>query len=414
MLTNPDCKNAVCPPELKRKRLSDGAGLYLEVSPAGAKRWFWKFYPDGKESRLALGSYPEMTLKAARLARDEARKVRQTGTNPVQARKAEKIAKRISAAVTFQAVAEEFHKAKSDGWSANHAAQWLRCCKKDLFPWIGTLPLRDVTAPVLLDALRRVEARGATQLVRDIREYAGQVFKYGIQTGKCDSNPARELTGDALKSHTVKHMAAVLTPAKAGELMRSISNYVGQPTTRAALVLSALLFQRPGNIRALEWAWIDLDAAMLAIPSADMKRTKAAKLNGRPHFVPLPTQAVEVLKEIKPLTGHGRYVFPSLRSGEKPMSENTVNAALRYMGYSGDDMTAHGFRAMARTIIIENINGIDPGVIEAQLAHGKSGPLGAAYDRADFMAQRKALMQTWADYLDKLRTGAEVIPFKAA
>jgi len=413
MLTDADCRNATCPPELKRRRLTDSGGLYLEVSQAGAKRWFWKFYPDGKESRLALGSYPEVTLKAARNARDDARKVRRTGVNPVQARRAEIIANRASSAMTFKAVTEEYHGKKVANWSKVHAAQFLRCCEKDLFPWIGTLPLRDISAPVLLNALRRVEARGATQLVRDLREFAGQVFNYGIHTGKCDSNPARDLVG-AFKTHTVKHMAAVLTPTKAGELMRAISSYQGQPTTRIALMLSALLFQRPGNIRSLEWAWIDLDGAMLTIPAAEMKRAKAGKLNGRPHLVPLSTQAVAALREVQPLTGHGRYVFRSLRTGDKPMSENTVNAALRGMGYSKDEMTAHGFRAMARTIMVENIAGIDPDVIEAQLAHVKTGPLGSAYDRAEYMTKRKWLMQTWADYLDQLRVGAQVIDFRAA
>lgn len=385
----------------------------MEVTPAGSKRWFAKYRFAGKEKRLALGSYPDVSLKSAREGRDDARKTRGAGTDPVQARKAEKIARRVSAAVTFEAVARECHQTKAGDWSAGHAAQWLRCCENDLFPWLGSLPLRDVSAPILLDTLRRVEARGATQLARDLREFAGQIFKYGIATGRCESNPARDLTG-ALKPHTVKHMAALLSPSKAGELMRGIGGYHGQPTTRVALVLSALLFQRPGNIRALEWAWIDLEGAMLTIPAASMKRTVHGKLNGRPHFVPLARQAVEALKELQPLTGRGRFVFPSLRTGLAPMSENTVNAALRGMGYSSDDMTAHGFRAMARTIIAENIPGIDPGVIEAQLAHSKGGPLGAAYDRADFMAQRKKLMQTWADYLDQLKLGAQVLAFRTA
>ncbi len=413
MLTEVACKNATCPPDQKRRRLTDSAGLYLEVSPSGSKRWFWKFYPDGKESRLALGSYPDVSLKAARLARDEARKERQAGTNPVQARRVKKLAAAASSAITFEAVAREYHSLKAEDWSTVHAAQWLRCCEKDLFPWVGALPLRDISAPLLLEALRRVESRGATQLVRDLREFAGQVFRHGIRTGKCDSDPARDLVG-AFKTHTVKHMAAVLEPARAGELLRAIEGYSGQPSTRAALQLSALLFQRPGNIRSLEWAWIDLDKAMLTIPSEAMKRSKAGKVNGRPHFVPLATQAVAILRDLAKLTGHGRLVFPSLRTGQKPMSENTINAALRGLGYSSDQMTAHGFRAMARTIMVEHIAGIDPDVIEAQLAHTKSGPLGAAYDRAEFMEKRKQLMQVWADYLDRIKAGAQVVPFKAA
>jgi integrase len=209
-------------------------------------------------------------------------------------------------------------------------------------------------------------------------------------------------------------MAAVLEPLKAGELLRAIDGYTGQPATRAALALSALLFQRPGNIRQMEWAWVDFAKSMLTIPSSEMKRRLTQKLNGRPHLVPLSPQASAILKELQPLTGHGRYVFPSLRTGERSMSENTVNAALRRLGFTGDEMTAHGFRAMARTLLIERIPGIAPEVIEAQLAHGKSGPLGMAYDRAEFMEQRRQMMNVWADYLEQLRQGANIIPLKAA
>jgi len=197
-------------------------------------------------------------------------------------------------------------------------------------------------------------------------------------------------------------------------LMRSIASYTGQPMTRVALVLSALLFQRPGNIRQMEWAWVNFDNAMLTIPSQDMKRRKHQKVNGRPHFVPLAPQALTALKEMRPLSGHGRYVFPSLLTGERPMSDNTVNSALRRMGYTNSEMTAHGFRATARTLMVERLPGVSADVIEAQLAHGKSGPLGSAYDRAEFMEQRRKMMLEWATYLDKLRVGAEVIPLRGA
>ena len=263
MLTDVDCRNATCPSDRKRHRLTDDSGLYLEVSPGGSKRWFWKFYPDGKESRLALGSYPEVGLKAARAARDDARRVRQTGTNPVQKKRAERITRATAAVNTFEAVARELHatKATAQGWSPNHAAQWLRCLDKDVFPWIGSLPLADVTAPLLLDTLRRVERRAAVRMAHDLREYAGQVFRYGIATGRCTSNPAADLRG-ALQAFVERHMAAVLEPAQASELLRAIDTYAGQPTTRAALALSALLFQRPGNVRMMEWSEIDLDAAL--------------------------------------------------------------------------------------------------------------------------------------------------------
>ena len=410
MLTDADCKNATCPADLKRRRLTDGSGLYLEVSPAGSKRWFWKFYPDGKESRLALGSYPEVTLKAARAARDEARKTRTAGTNPVQQRKADKLASSASKATTFEAVAREFHGAKLESWSPNHAAQWLRCLDKDVFPWVGSLPLAEVSAPMLLDTLRKVEKRGAVRMAHDLREYAGQVFRYGIATGRCERDPAGDLRG-ALRPAMVKHAAALLEPAQAGELLRAIDAYSGQPATRAALALSALLFQRPGNIRAMEWAEVDADAALWTIPSDKMKRGLYGKTNGRPHLVPLAPQALALLADLRPLTGHGRYVFPSLLTGERCMSENTVRGALRRMGYSNDEMTAHGFRAMARTLIGERLPGIPESVIEAQLAHGKAGALGMAYDRAEFMEQRRAMMVTWADYLDRLRAGAQVLAF---
>jgi integrase len=271
----------------------------------------------------------------------------------------------------------------------------------------------EISAPVLLAALRKVERRGALVLVRDLREYAGQVFKYGIQEGRCTHNPAPDLV-NAFKAHTVRHMAAVLEPQKVGELMRALDGYSGQPTTRAALLLSALTFQRPGNIRAMEWAEIDTEAALWTIPATKMKRTVAEKLNGRPHLVPLAPQALALLKELRPLTGHGRFVFPSLLTPERCMSDGTVNTALRRLGYTNTEATAHGFRAMARTLLVEKIEGVSVDVIEAQLAHGKSGPLGSAYDRADFMVQRHKLMTTWADYLDGLRAGARVLPFKAA
>ncbi|MFT3820458.1 MAG: integrase arm-type DNA-binding domain-containing protein [Rubrivivax sp.] len=411
MLTDADCRNAACPPGKNRRRLADGTGLYLEVVPGGSKRWFWKFYPDGKESRLALGSYPGVSLKAARKARDDARRARRDGANPVQQRKLAKLESKASSANTFEAVAREFHANKASGWSPSYAAKWLRLTECNLFPWLGALPLQGITAPVLLTALRRVEARGAVVTAHDLRQYAGQVFRYGIATGRAERNPVADLR-DALKPQQVRHMAAILEPRQAGELLRNIDGYAGHPATRAALLLSALLFQRPGNIRAMEWAEVDLDAALWTIPAAKMKRTKAGKANGRPHLVPLAPQAVEVLRDLQPLTGHGRFVFPSLLTGERCMSENTIRAALRRMGYGNDEMTAHGFRAMARTMAAERLQGIPADVVEAQLAHGKTGPLGAAYDRAEFMEQRRALMVTWADYLDRLRKGADVVPIK--
>lgn len=411
-LTDVECKNATCPAELKRARLADGQGLYLEVAPNGSKRWFWKYYFDGKEKRLALGSYPETAPKAARLKRDEARLLHQAGTDPAQARMVAKLQRKAAAVNTFEAVARDFHQLKASGWSEHYADRWLARLEKDVFPWIGKLPITDIKAPLLLATLRRVEARGVRELAHSLREACGQVFKHGATLGACEHNPAATLSS-ALRPVATKHMAAVLEPKAAGDLMRAILAYEGQPATRTALELSALIFQRPGNVRAMEWAWVDLDAAMLTIPAESMKRVKSAKVNGRPHFVPLAPRAVELLKDLHPLTGHGRFVFPSLLTGERCMSENTLRTALRRMGFDNDVMTPHGFRAMARTLMVERLN-VHPDVIEAQLAHGKSGPLGMAYDRAEFVEQRRQMMNTWAEYLAKLAQGAEILPFKAA
>lgn len=391
---------------------ADGGGMYLLVNASG-RYWRMDYRFAEKRKTLALGVYPEVSLAKARQRRDKAREQLADNIDPSTAKKVEKQATMAAFANTFQSVAMELAASKADSWTALYGKKWIGGLKKDVFPYLGAVPLASITAPMLLDVLRRVEKRGAIETAHTLRKNAGQVFRYGIQTGRCERSPAGDLQG-ALKPVTVKHMAAILEPIKVGELMRSIDGYTGQPMTRAALALSALLFQRPGNVRQMQWAWVDFENSMLTIPSQDMKRRKLQKINGRPHFVPLAPQAVDYLKELQPLTGHGRYVFPSMRTGERPMSDNTVNAALRRMGFPKDEMSAHGFRAMARTLMIERMPGISAEVIEAQLAHGKSGPLGMAYDRAEFMDQRRRMMTEWADYLGKLSRGADVIQFKAA
>lgn len=411
MLADAACRQAICPDGKKRVRLTDAEGLYLEISASGTKRWFWKFYPDGKESRLALGSYPKVSLAEARRERNKARETRREGVNPVQRRKADRLANTQASATTFEAVALEFHESKAPTWSETHAAQWLRSMAKDVFPWVGNLPITDVSAPLLLETLRRVQRRGAVRFAHDLREFSGQVFRYGIATGRCTSNPAADLRG-ALDPFVERNVAAVLEPLKAGEMLRAIDGYHGQPTTRVALALSALLFQRPGNIRMMEWAEIDTKAALWTIPSAKMKRTVHGKINGRPHLVPLAPQALALLDEIRPLTGSGIYVFRAITSKLRPMSENTVSQALKRLGFGGDEMTPHGFRAMARTLMAERLPGIPHDVVEAQLAHGKGGPLGTAYDRAEYMEQRRRMMVEWANYLDRLRAGAEVVQLR--
>ena len=391
---------------------SDGGGLYLHVKGA-SKYWRWAYRFGGKQKLLAIGVYPAVSLAQARKKRDQAREQLAQGVDPSIAKYAEKAALAVAAENTFEAVARELHGVKAGSLSPQYAERWIGRMEKDLFPMLGRLPLGSISAPMLLGALNKVQKRGAIETAHTLRQTAGQVFAYGIQTGRCERNPAHDLNG-ALQPVVVKHMAAILEPVKVGELLRAFDAYTGQPVTKAALQLSALLFQRPGNIRAMEWAWLDLDAAMLTIPSAAMKRRVMQKLNGRPHFVPLARQAVEILRELQALTGHKANVFPSMRGEGRPMSNMTVNAAMRRMGFSGEEMTAHGFRSMARTLMAENLVGVSPEVVEAQLAHGKSGPLGAAYDRAEYMSQRRVMMQTWADYLDKLRQGADVIAFRAA
>ena len=400
-------------PADKPLRLYDGRGLYLEVSPSGGKWWRLKYRFGGKEKRLSLGTYPDTGLKAAREKRDEARKLIGNGIDPGAARKAEKASRAAAGEDSFEAVAREWHEVVhkrkvSDG----HAARTLIRLEQDVFPWIGARSIGQITAPELLQTLRRIEARGAIETAHRAKQACGQVFRYAIATGRAERDPTPDLR-EALKPVQVEHMPAITDPKRVGELLRSIAAYEGQRVTRAALQLAPLVFVRPGELRKAEWVEIDLEAAEWRIPSERIKRTKQEKASGAPHLVPLSTQAVAILKDLHPRTGHGRYVFPSLLTGERPMSDNAVLTALRRMGYPKEEMTGHGFRAMARTLMAERL-GVDESVIEAQLAHGVKDSLGRAYNRTEFAAQRRQMMQAWADYLDKLRDGAEVIPFKTA
>ncbi|MEY4767346.1 MAG: hypothetical protein RI907_4019, partial [Pseudomonadota bacterium] len=335
------------------------------------------------------------------------------GIDPSAKRKAVKEARTEMAANTFEAVAREWHKAVHTAKvSEGHAARNLLRLEQDAFPWIGARPIAEVTAPMLLDMLRKVEARGAIETAHRVRQVCGQVFRYGIATGRCERDPAADLR-DALQPVIVKHHAAILEPKEVGGLLRAFDDYQGYPATRAALRLAPLVFLRPGELRQAEWAEIDLDAALWTIPAARMKRTKQQKISGAPHLVPLSCQAVAILRDMEALTGRGRYVFPNARGGVRPMSEVAVLAALRRMGYSKEEMTGHGFRAMARTLMAERL-GIEENVIEAQLAHSVRDSLGRAYNRTEFVDQRRQMMQRWADYLDSLKQGAQVLPFKTA
>ena len=317
----------------------------------------------------------------------------------------------LPAVGSFEAVAREWLTLRhapqvSDGQSERTTAR----LEREVFPWIGRMPIASIKAPAILECLRRVEARGALGTAHRVKQACGQVFRYGIATGRCENDPAADLR-DALVSVVVAHRPAITDPKRVGELLRALDVYKGHPVTRAALQLAPLVFQRPGELRRAEWAEVDLDAALWTIASDRMKRTKQGKLTGGDHVVPLARQAVAVLRDLQPLTGHGRYVFPSLRTDERPMSDNAVLSALRRMGFPKDEMTGHGFRAMARTMLAERL-GVDESVIEAQLAHNVRDSLGRAYNRTEFAEQRRTMMQTWADYLDRLRKGGDVVPIR--
>ncbi len=387
------------------KKRSDGHGLFLLLKENGAKYWRYTYDFAGSEKLLSFGVWPDVSLKEAREKHLVARQLLAQGTDPSAARRT---AKEVSAVAddSFEAVAREFLDIKRAEWSVPHATRWIERLQRDVFPWIGSRSLVEVTAPMLLQTLRRVEARGVRETVHSICQSCGQVFRYGVATGRCERNPAADLRG-ALRPVLVKHMAAIVDPEGFGFLLRAIEDYQGSLVTRTALQLSALTFQRPGNLRALQWANLQLEEpATWTIAAAEMKRNRYGKDNGRPHVVPLARQAVSLLREIWPLTGHGKYVFPSLHGQARCMSENTINVALRRLGYAKDAHRAHGFRSSARTLIVERLN-VAPDVVEAQLAHMKSGPLGSAYDRAEFLQQRRDMMQAWADYCDALRDGSK-------
>lgn len=398
-----------------RKRLSDGDGLYLLLFvKGGAHGWRLDYSVNGVRKTLSLGTYPDTGLGLARKKAGEARMLVSEGLDPSDVRKAAKADaqsqrqaqkledKGLPPAGSFEAVAREWlatvHGAKV---SEGHAERTRIRLEQDIFPWIGRRPIDAIEPPELLACLRRIVGRGAIETTHRAKDACGQVFRYGIASGLCARNPASELR-DALPPVPSRHLAAIVEPVRAAELLRAMSEYKGNPVTRAALELSALLFLRPGELRQVEWAWVDFHSATITIPGAMMKRRKEEKANGPPHVVPLARQALTVLRELQPLTGNARYVFPSLLSDDRPMSDNTVRSALRRMGYGNEDMSAHGFRAMARTMAAERL-GIPIEVIEAQLAHAVPDPLGRAYNRTQYLEQRRELMAKWADYLDQLR-----------
>jgi integrase len=395
-------------PGSKTIKLFDERALYLQVAPSGGKWWRFNYRFGGKYKTLALGVYPDVSLKMARERRDAARRLLAEGADPGENRKAQKAARAGSAANSFEVLALEWLEKQKPTWAASHWTKIGAMLKRDLFPWLGSRPIAAITPPELLSALRRIEARGAVDTTKRARIVAGQVFRYAVATGHAQRDPTPELRG-AIAPTVKKHLAAITEPKEAGKLLLAIDHYVGTPVVRAALAIAPMVFVRPGELRTARWAEIDLELAEWRIPAERMKMRL-------PHIVPLAKQAVQILSDLKSLTGSFEFVFPSHRSPKRPMSENAILVALRAMGYPREIMTGHGFRAMARTILDEVLNyRVD--LIEHQLAHAVRDANGRAYNRTAHLDARKQMMQGWADYLDKLRhqaAGLNVVQLKWA
>lgn len=396
-LTATSIKNARA--EAKPLKLFDGGGLYLLVNPNGSRWWRFKYRYLGKEKLLSFGTFPDISLKDARERRDEARKQLAAGIDPGEHRKARKSALAERGENSFEVVAREWFGKYSPKWAPGHSDKIIRRLERDIFPWLGGRPIADIKAAELLATLRRIEGRGAIETAHRAQQNCSQVFRYAVATGRAERDPTGDLRG-ALTPVTERHHASITDPRRVGELMRAIEGYRGSFITKCALRLAPLVFVRPGELRKAEWAEFDLDNAQWRIPAARMKAREQ-------HIVPLSKQAVAILRELHPLTGEKLYVFPGVRSAGRAMSENTVNAALRRLGYAKDEMTGHGFRSMASTLL--NEQGWHRDAIERQLAHAERNDVRAAYNFAQHLPERRRMMQAWADYLDRLARGADVV-----
>jgi len=390
-------------PGEKPYKLPDEKGLFLLVNPNGAKWWRLKFRVAGKEKLLSLGTYPDVGLKEARGKRDDARKLLADGVDPGETRKAQKASRNEQAANSFEVIAREWLNNRRDSVTPGQTAKTLAIFENDVFPWMGKTPIAEVDATAVLSVMRRIDQRGARYTAHRAKQRISQVMRYAIATGRAQRDPCPDLK-DAIPPARSENFASITDPAGVAEMLRAFDGFKGTFPVRCALLVGPRVFVRPGELRKAEWAGIDLDKAEWRYL---VTKTKTE------HLVPLAAQVVAVLRELHPLTGHGRYVFPG-RDPQKPMSEAAINAALRRMGYdTKTEITGHGFRAMARTILHEELH-IKPEVIEHQLAHNVPDTLGTAYNRTKFLKERKAMMQLWADYLDKLKAGAEIIPLQGS
>ena len=383
----------------KPYKLTDERGMHLLVNPSGSKLWRLKYRVLGKEKLLALGGYPDTSLAEARAKRDAARKQLANDVDPMEHKRALKSSTLEAAANSFEVIAREWLAKNKAKWVESHLERITRRFEQDVFPWLGARPVDAITAPELLSVLRRLEARGVIETAHRTHQNCSQVFRYAIATGRAVRDVASDLRG-ALETAAAKHHASVTEPKAVGELLRAIDGYSGAFVTKCALRLAPLVFLRPGELRHLEWAEIDLDANELRIDASKMKMRAL-------HIVPLSTQAVAIFTEMKPFA-RAQYVFPSVRTNDRPMSENTVNAALRRLGYENDEMTGHGFRSMASTLL--NEHGWNRDAIERQLAHAERDNVRAAYNYAEFLPERRKMMQWWADHLECLAKGGKVIP----
>ena len=411
-LTDVKARNAR--PGEKQVKLFDGNGLFLLVTPAGGKWWRFKYRFGGKEKLLALGTYPEVSLADARRRREEARKLVANSVDPGAVKKALKVAKAGSDANSFEVVAREWHEKFKVSWSTSHAHVTISRLERNIFPWMGKRPISEIEPPEVLTVLQRMESRGAGETARRMKIVCGQVFRYAVATGRAKRDPTVDLKG-ALAPAVSKNMAALTDPKDVAELLRATDEYQGTFVVKCALKLAALFFCRPGELRHTKWSEVDFETAQVNVPIERMKLSTATKrkCKGQLHLIPLSTQAVAILKELQPLTGHSKYVFPGHRSPQRCMSEGAVLMALRKMGFSKEEMSGHGYRAMARTMIRQNLH-IDAEYIEIQLSHATKSPNGTAYDRVSFLPERRKMIQQWADYLDELRDGAKVVPIKRA
>lgn len=394
-----DLKVKAAKPQGKPYKLTDERGLFLLVNPSGGKYWRWSYRFDGKQKTLAMGVYPDIGLSDARNRRDDARKLLASGQDPSVVKAKAKNLRKEQVGNCFESVAREWWDKQKPLWTEKHAAKIMARLENDVFKRLGGKPVADIEAPDVLEVLRKIEERQAFYYASRVRQTIGQIMRYAVATGKARYDPVPALK-DALTVHVKKHMASVTDPKRVGELLRKFDSFNGTPTVFCALRLAPLVFGRIGELRKAKWKDIDLDSAVWSIPAEAMKMRE-------PHIVPLSTQAVALLREMQQYSEGYDYVFPSVRDpSSRSMSENTINVALRRLGIDTQtELTGHGFRAMARTILHERL-GFNPDWIEAQLSHRKKNPLGAAYDRTLFLEQRTKMMQAWADYLDQIKATA--------